>query len=164
MEENGKYELTGWGRKPSDNEKDVKLPSGQLCRVKVLEMEDIIELDLIDALDTFSGKLLEDPRKSKKKKKDEGPMNGFMDLLRDKERSKKLIETINKVIPQAVVIPTVLPIPAEGEERREDGLYVDRIPLPDRFTIFGATFEGFGGGMSDFREESQESVGAVDEG
>lgn len=156
-----KYALTAWGAPKNINEKDVTLPSGQLCRVRELQMEDVLELDLIDAVDTFTGQLIDD-RADGKETSHESDAKSFLTFLRDKEKREKLLKIVDATIPRAVVAPVVLPALPKGRAKKEGFIYVDQIELNDKLAIFTEIFQGFGD-VSKFREEQAEGVGTLAE-
>lgn len=163
-QENDPYALTGWGSQSREKEKDLTLPSGQRCRVRMLGMEDILELDLLDAMDTFSKHLIKDVKKPGKQETEEEDSGlEFLKMLKDGDRMKDLRKTVDKVVPVVVLKPQVWPNPGKNKTPDPGKLYVKDIDLSDKFVIFSAVFEGFGPGMADFREESEKSVGAVEE-
>lgn len=156
-----KYALTVWGNK-ADEGKDFTTPSGQLCRIRKLEMLDILELDIIDLMDTFTKQLVAEPGKSKEQE-EEATGAAFLDMLRDPARRHKVIDAINDVVPRAVIAPAVEPLPEKNYRKVPGTLYVDDLSLEDRFAIFGESFQGWGD-VSKFREEEAEGVGVVAEG
>lgn len=137
----------------------INLPSGLACKAKKLEMEDIIELNLVNELDTFSSLFDDDEKKAAKEEESE---LDFVKRLSEGGQFSRLKTTMNKVIVQTVVEPKVLPEPKDGESRVEGAAYVDRIGFADKMTIFGRVFEGLSA-MSDFREGQDPGVGAVEE-
>lgn len=150
------YAPTAWGNKVS-MEKDLVLSSGQKCRVRKLEMEDILELDILDVMDTFTSQLVAEPDDNK----NSDPME-MLKLLKDSDRREKLMSAINRVIPVTVVAPQVLPDPEPGRPKKPGHIYISMIDLVDKMEIFGAAFDGWGD-VTGFREETQESLGAVAE-
>ncbi len=151
------YAPTVWGVPKSINEKDLVLPSGQRCRVRELEMEQVLELDLIDALDTFTGQLSDDGTPV-----EEVAEKSFLDFLKNKPQREKFLETMDKVIPVVVVAPFVNPNPPKGRAKNPNKVYVSDISLQDKMSIFSSVFSGFGE-VSKFREEQEEGVGDLAE-
>lgn len=158
-----KYSLTGWGKQ--SKEFDIVLPSGQTCLVTKLQMEAIVELGLMNDLDSFTGSIIPDKKSSKKKsakQEEQDTEDSFVNALKDKTQFSKMMGTIDKVVVACVVIPAVTHVPAEGEERRDDVVYTDMIDFNDKLTIFGKVFDGLGG-MEPFRPGSEPALGAVAE-
>lgn len=159
------YALVGWGIGPVT--KDLKLPSGQTCKIEMLDMERILELGLVDALDTFSSGLLPGVAKKgskakTKKQSDEESMADILGLLGDPEKFGKLKETMNKVAVECVVQPKVWADPESDQEPVEGRLYVSRIPFADRMEIFSGAMDGMAE-LGQFREGQEAGVGDVAE-
>lgn len=134
----------------------LELASGQKCLVRKLGMEDIIKLDMLDDLDTFTPQLLP-PEAEGKPKTAVSSIRESLGSMADSSKFGKLESTINKVTIACVLKPKVLPIPLEGEEREEGRAYVDYISFGDKMYIFGEVFEGMSD-MESFREEQTTSV------
>ncbi|WPH57972.1 hypothetical protein SEA_LUCKYLEO_24 [Gordonia phage LuckyLeo] len=148
------YEPTAWGDDSSDLI-DIKLPSGQLCQARKLEMEDIIRLNIINDLDTFSTAFGEEEEKASTNDVE------FLKTIADTGAFDKLIRTLNIIVVDRVVQPQVYAAPDQKKERKPGRVYVDKIKFQDKMTIFGSVFQGLGD-MSDFREESGDGVGTVE--
>lgn len=147
---------TQWKRKKSQFE--VTLPSGQKCLCRSVTMEDILELGILDVMDTFTGQLLAEPES----KEADQSVSATFEMLKDKERRDKFLGAINKLIPKAVVLPRVHEDPFPGYEKEEDKVYVSDIELQDKMEIFAKTFGGWGD-ASTFRPESEKPLGSVAE-
>lgn len=142
------YAPTGWRQKVSV-EFDVMLPSGQLCRVRRLDRNDIIKLRIIDHLDTLLPKLID------------------MDKLPAEEQRKQitkavsedvnLIDNVYTVIDVVVMACCVKPLvtnnkdavlygtPADWEDPNFISIvHLDDIDMEDRQVIFGYAFGGDG--------------------
>lgn len=134
---------TGWGSKARPQE-DIRLPSGQLCRVQRLEREDLFRSNLMSYLDTFSPVLMEDTISSEE---------------RGKRIRKKLSDDPNAIqsmfaaIDQVVMMATVRPRVTDDQNLVDYGgpddwvkptfiatAYIHDITMDDRFAIFGAAF------------------------
>lgn len=137
------YAPTGWKRKERV-EFDVRLPSGQLCKVLRLEREDLFKLNLIQYLDTFTPLLMED-------------------TISDEERERRLKETmaekpdslmnmfvaIDQVVMAASVKPKVTNDPKLvdygqpkdwNNPRFTPVAFLEDIAMEDRMAVFGAAF------------------------
>ena len=166
MSDHEKYHATAWGV-IDDGLFDITLPSGQVCQARKLEMEDVIRLNIVNELDTFSG-MFEDETKEEKKP-EEAPSE--LDVIKKMSNSggmDRLIKTLNTITIDRVVQPKVLPVPFKPgtsepipHAEREPGVYVDVIKFVDKMTIFGKVFDGLGD-MADFREESETGVGDLE--
>ena len=132
--------MAGWGLPvPS---KKVTLPSGAVVRLVQLDVPKMIELDILDKMDSFTGKVLEDPSKKKKKAKE-----AESDTL-DPEKLAGLLEVLDKITVACVVEPVLAHLPEpndDGEIVEEEGVrYVKYVPLADKMKIFETAGEGLG--------------------
>lgn len=177
----------GWGQ----NYEDLTLPSGAICQVRKLQMEDLVDLNIVDEMD-FLGNIVEDehvsrvrntgkqPSKQPKKltkaeqaAKEEAEAN---DIIKDPSKFRKMIKMVDKIVVACVVQPQILDAYYEtinpdtnevgrekipASERIEGKIYSDSIGFEDKMEIFGNVFSGVNK-MSGFREESGEDVGDVD--
>lgn len=144
----------GWGV-PKNLVFDKELPSGAKVRLRKLEISDLIELGLIDQLDTFSPEAIAVVGEAPKEKTEQ----------EDKaEYGKKLIglfEMVDKVVVASLIDPKILPKPKDVNAPREEGLYVDGIPSEDKMSIFEDAAED----MSSFLgvgEGQKSDVGTVE--
>lgn len=182
----------GWG----EVYQDLTLPSGAICQIRSIQMEDLADLGIIDQLD-FLGQLVDThqvqrvkgsnkPSDRPKKKPTKAELaaadeQNTMELLKDKSKFKTMIELIDKIVCAVVVQPAISSAYREtGEERNEQGdvkklyekipysdrqsgvIYSDTINLEDKMEIFDVGFSGVKK-MSNFRNESGEAVGDVDD-
>lgn len=176
------YDLTVW---KVDNESDLRTPSGQLCRVKELGLQEMAELGVIDQMDTLGmlveekhikrvqGKRPQDKKltKAQQAAKEQGEITK---MLKDKKKFGALVTLLDKVAATCVVEPVVenpwVPVdendPEKGErkltrsERLDAALYADVLPFNDKMTIFEFAFKGMGE-LESFREGSTEDVAAL---
>lgn len=128
----------------------VVLPSGQKVKVQPLEMEDVIEMNLINELDTFTGFFSEDTGESSgfemmKKLSEDGP-DGF----------SRFRNTIDLAVMKATVEPRLSRDGANGS------FPIANVPFVDKVAIFGTAFQGLGD-MGDFRSEQDNGVGTLEE-
>lgn len=82
-------------------------------------------------------------------------------LSQNKQQLAEALDLIDRIVTHVVVEPKVLPVPAEGEERDEDALYIDEVDLEDRVFIMDFAV----GGSSDwnsFRQRSAANVASVE--
>lgn len=166
MTEN-KYAVTGWAVQ-GDQQYDLQLPSGQLCLVRKLEMERIVELGIMDALDTFTNQIPMDNKKKSKKVQEGDEARAFMDMLKNKEAFAKLQNTVNTVVMDCVVQPKIHALPEtnpdgdELEPRDPTAVYIDALKFSDKMAIFQDVFDGMGE-MSAFRPGQTDPVGTMAE-
>lgn len=155
------YAVTAWGHS-SVVTRDLVLPSGQRCLIKQLEMQDVLRLDIMDVIDTFTGSLLSSSEKKRKKGKVEEEGADVVRLLADPENFTKMNDAVNKIVVASVLKPQIHPIyPNDQTWFRKDGLiYVDSIAFNDRMEIFNASFESLGD-MTPFRDEQASGLGAM---
>ena len=166
MTEN-RYSLTGWAEKESE-EFDLSLPSGQLCLVRKLKMEDIIKAGLIDDLDYFSTKLVTSGSKKSKNASEQeqtpGDLDGDDGLIRalgDPAKFKKITDVMDKVVALVVLQPQISTKPLHKLGKDAAGkVFIGDIGFDDKIAIFSRTFTGLGD-MSRFHEGEDEGVGAV---
>lgn len=176
------YSPHTWGQAPTW---DFTTPSGQLCHIRGLEMEDLIELDIVDDIDTLSslvnaqhiepvtGKRPQDrqpktPTKAELLAKQEAEgMAVFREMTKDKDGFRRLMFVIDKATVAAVVKPaltsayktdeTKVPV----EERVPGNIYCDSVPMGDRMAIFQAAV-GRLGDLSQFPSGQNEDLDAVE--
>lgn len=168
MPDQSKYSATSWGQPDTF---DVTTPSGQTCLVRKLDIDDIIELDLMDALDSLTGiagqpDFSKQPQNHQRSKaqlaadaaRDEAAATAAM--MKDKTKFKQMVQTIDKVLTAVVLKPTIHVAPADPEDKIEGTVYTSSIGFEDKMFIFDKVFDGLGG-LEPFREESAEVVGDV---
>ena len=140
---------------------DFTLPSQAVVLLKKLQMEDIVELDLVDAMDTFTG-IMATPENNKRKKAvkvDEEAEIGRR-IFGNPKKFKAVMATADRCVTKAVIKPEVQLPPANVDDRVKGVVYTDTIPFADKLAIFNHVFEGIGG-MESFREGPTEDVGDV---
>lgn len=173
------YAVSAWGEEPFQ---DVVCPSGQVCLVKKLGMEDLISLGLTndaDFLSGIAGQKVSNARDSghatKKPTKAQlaDSENNVKDMLKKDPKSfKKFSELVNKIIVAAVQKPQLHLPPmktVEGEEvsdieaRAKGRIYADSIDFNDKMEIFNFTMSGTVD-MTPFRGEPTDAVGDLEHG
>lgn len=177
---NSQYSPTTWGADPVS---DLRVPSGQLCQVKQLTMEDVVDLDIMDQVDSL-GSIVEtehidrvkkpqdhsakQPTKAQKAKQEVEEQQRqeeiTRELLKDKNKFKAMADAIDKVVERVVLQPSIIrPIDDDGNplKQREKGvIYMDSVSFADKMAIFDYCFEGVSN-MESFREERGEDVGSL---
>lgn len=123
---------------------DLDLPSGDLVRVRKLNMNHIFALGITDLRDAFVGDLLSDGD-GQTSGEEESAQKGFAEALLDPERRAKLMGPIDRVVVAAVVCPTVV---FDGESNGEQ-TNVNDVDFVDKVMIFneaaGDVLAAFGG-------------------
>ncbi len=125
----------GWGR--AVPARDFTTPSGGLCQVKDITIEQMIELGVLDKLDSFGKRVLPQDKPGKKKK-----AQSVEEAILEKPQDMfGMFEAIDKVILAAVVQPKLEPKPPKNEDGTEPELdeelrYVHLVPMQDRVAIF----------------------------
>lgn len=121
--------LAGWGMaKPTPM---TELPSGVSVQVRTLDIPLMVELDILDKMDSFTPKVLE--TKSGKKKTEDPKMTP--------EKLLGLVEILDKITVACVIQPKISALPEDGV--REEGVrYVDKVSIGDKMEIFQASFKG----------------------
>lgn len=157
------YEATTWGKnKGKTKGHPITVPSGQTCLVKRPGVEGLIELGLLDKVDSLTG--LVDQKHIKRVK---GEKTVDVDTLaKDKESLMMVLKTVNEIVVHVVLEPQVLPVPVAGEdgtipERDNDAVYVDDVDLEDKMFIFQYAIGG-SKDLEKFRQQSKQDVGSVD--
>lgn len=135
---------------------DLDLPSGGKVQVRMLEVEDLIELEIMDKMDELGGIVQTDhidrvkgtnkpsdrPKKKPTKaeqvaldeKRDKEETQRFLDLVKDKKRFTPLQHVIDKVIAFAVVQPVINLAFEDAMAESPDGPVKTavKIPMKDR--------------------------------
>lgn len=160
------YAPAGWTG--TDNF-EIDVPSGGKVLARKISMEDIVDLGLVDKLDTFGNIVGKGSKKAKGKTRaqDEGMSEEeiLAKRLGSKANFKKMVDIINEIMVVAVIKPPLFAKPPTEDERRDGLFYVDRIPFQDKMHIFNLVFsEQMGGdGMEDFREGPEQGLGTLAE-
>jgi hypothetical protein len=135
------YAVTAWG----ETEYDFRTPSGQLCRMKKLRPEELVEAGLLDRITRLPAFADAEVRKAE----GQPPLSS----IPSKEDLAVVVETLDELIPMVVVKPHVARVPKDGEGRVEGVVYTDMIELTDRIAIMERAVQGVSK-MDKFREES----------
>lgn len=155
------YAPTGWSRLHR-KEFDVTLPSGQLCRLMRLEREDLIRLNLMSYLDTFTPLLMD-----KSISKEERDKRIRESVANDSNAMSTMFMAIDEVVMAASVRPKI----TNDEAKADYGspadwtnpdfiatAYINDISLDDRFTMFA---EAFGRSMDDLKSFLEQEGGVA---
>jgi hypothetical protein len=159
-------------------------PSGNKCVIRELELDDVLDLGIIDRMDSLTGIVQEDhiDRVSGKKKKGKQLEKSkskddmaFMRSLKDKDKRAEVTEMIEMIAVACVVKPklhspwindpnSATPDNPDGRrkleknEREPDKAYVDYVNFVDKLAIFHEVFGGMER-LQQFREAADEGVG-----
>lgn len=132
--------------------------SGQTLLIHRVDMTDILKLGIANELDFMSKALMDSPQKQ-----DSTPQDAVNEAIKKASNFDKMEVMVNKVCLAGIIKPKIHDIPppdGDGNRHHQPGLfYVDQIPWDDRMELFSVIFES--GGLSDFREEQEPSVGNV---
>jgi hypothetical protein len=153
------YAPTGWRRKQR-NEFDLELPSGQMCRVMRLERDDLIRLQLLEYMNTFTPMLMDASMD------DATRQNEIRDTIQDNpEALGKMLTAVDKVVLAATIRPRI----TEDRKKINYGteqdwadpnftatVHLDDIDTFERMYIFGAAF---GRSMDDLKSIFQQTPG-----
>ena len=123
---------SGWGQvKPTI---ELDLPSGSKVLIQELDIPKMIELGVLDQLDSFTGKVLpKEPKKGKKAKKEEEPE------MPDGEQLGVIMTVMDKVVAAVLIEPKVEYI-EDIANADPSKIYSNLIPLPDKMEIFNKGF------------------------
>lgn len=142
--------LAEWGMAKADPK--LTLSSGVEITYRPLDIPKMVDLDILDKMDSFAPRVLDSGKKSKKKETEDPEMTA--------EKIVALVGVLDLVTVACVVSPEIHPEPEDGE--LVPGLrYVNKVSMTDKMEIFQAAFEG----MEDlFRigGEQEAPVGAVE--
>lgn len=144
-----------WNRVHKE-EFDVELPSGSFVRLRKLSKSDIFNLNIVEALDSFTGGLIEPQTEEEQASNDKIAAEAIM----DPEKRGKLFNTVDRVVLAAVVSPRVV---ATGDTTEEQINVVD-IEIDDKFKIFREAFGEQMDALKSLREEQAPVLGSVSEG
>lgn len=151
------YAPTGWGKK-NRTEFDVNLPSGQLCRVMRLERDDLLRLNLIEYLDTFTPLLMDQSMSDAQRE------SSMEQMVKDNPESLgKLFKAVDRVAMAASVKPKIVEDESKANYGNESDwinpnfvpvAFIDDIDTIDRMVIFAAAF---GRSMDDLKSVFREA-------
>jgi hypothetical protein len=141
------YAASAWG---TATDFEVTVPSGQKCLCRELTVERLIEMGLLQAINSLesivANKVL--PAAQGQRPPAEIDMSA---LVKDADKLMLVLDLVNAIVCEAVVAPRVHPVPEEGEERVAGLVYVDSIAMGDRFALFSEV-TGNLEGLATFRQ------------
>lgn len=149
-----RYAPTSWGRPDTSNEPfEFTTPSGQICLIRRLGMDDILRMGMVDKLDFFSKSMSEDDA--------EKPNEAREDEIKKSVLSNfgQMDDAIGAIVVAGVIAPSIQPTPDHAALKKAGVIYVDSIPFNDRVALFSEILDTEG--LSTFRKESEDGVGDV---
>ncbi len=149
-----RYAPTTWGRPDTSNEPfEFTTPSGQICLIRRLGMDDILRMGMVDKLDFFSKSMSEDDA--------EKPDEARADEIKKSVLSNfgQMDDAIGAIVVAGVIAPSIQPTPDHAALKKAGVIYVDSIPFNDRVALFSEILDTEG--LSTFRKESEDGVGDV---
>lgn len=132
-QEEDRYAVVAWGQL----DEELRVPSGQLCRVKKLDFVDLMASGMLDKLNTLSGVV------DKHVKKGEGaPPIDPLKMMTDKRTAVQMAELISQVVCMVVTVPKVEMPPKDPAKRVDGVVYADTVGLTDKMEIFSHAMGG----------------------
>lgn len=178
------YSISSWGQPTTF---DFKVPSGGTCLMRRLDVEDLVELDVLSEIDRLSSLVSAEhiepatsgrrvPQDHKPKKPTAAQQKAEQDeavrkMVSNKEDFKVLAWVMDGVVAAAVIEPALIRsyegdkddyVKIAYEKRVAGQIYTDSVPFADRMQIFNNAI-GSLDGLANFREESGEGVGTVED-
>jgi len=153
------YAPTGW-RKRNRVEFDLEMPSGQMCRVMRLERDDLLRLNLMQYLDTFTPMLFESQLSDAERQQE------MVSLVQsDPQALSKMLKAIDKVVLACTIKPQITEDSAKVNYGNENDwadpnfvatVHLDDVDSFERMYIFGSAF---GKSMDDLKSVLQQAQG-----
>jgi hypothetical protein len=185
------YKVSSWTTE-REREREYTTVSGEKCMVRDLEMEDLIELEILNEMDSLTTLVQEQHidrvagKKTSKKALEkaaqearEAERRNMMSLMKDTEKWSKISSVLDKIVTHCVLSPQLLdpwildpnnasPKNPTGRrkltknERVPGEAYLDYIDLRDKIGIFGEVFHSMED-LEKFRDESTEDLGDMED-
>lgn len=142
---------------------ELEVPSGNVCLVRkpdgmrVFMSKGMIPNSLMPIVQTA----IAEGGKGNAKPVD--PSKLMAEVLEDPKKLQDMMSLIDAVVCDIVLEPKVCPVPAEGEERDDEVLYVDEVDMDDRMFLFQFAV----GGTKDlerFRGEQASTMASISDG
>lgn len=153
------YAPTGW-RKKVRQEFDLELPSGQMCRIMRLERDDLLRMNLMEHLDTFTPMLMEGSLSDEER---QAQMEAT--VKENPAALQKMLGAVDKVVLACTVAPRITEdeklVNYGGPEDWANPKFVATVHINDtdtfeRMFIFGAAF---GRSMDDLKSLLEQTEG-----
>jgi hypothetical protein len=140
-----------YGLRRVREEFDLALPSGSFVRLRRLDQNDVIRLNLIEVLDGFTPDLMTSLRDTDAASNDE-----VVRALSDPDRNKKMFGPVDRVVAACVVKPAV----SLDDPSSDDGELVNvaDVDLVDKLAIFNAAFGEQLSALKSVRSEPQDGA------
>jgi hypothetical protein len=126
------YAASVWGTQTAF---EVTTPSGQKCLVRELTVERLIEMGLLELINSLESIVSNDVLP--KVGGEQAPTVDMNQLMKDPSKLMRVLDLVNTIVCEAVVAPKVHQVPADGASRVQGQVYVDSIGMEDRFALFG---------------------------
>lgn len=152
------YAPTAWGQ---PKERDFECPSGQLCRVRRVDIMDLMAGGILNDMDFLTSMVTSEhiPNGQNAGRSSAKAVQG---ITGNEENMIKFRHVMADVLVRVVVAPMLLPVPQEGEGRLDGAVYVDTVNMTDQIAIFNWAVTGKEATeLTRFRDETQESLGNV---
>lgn len=154
------YAPSAWAQSKVGSTFDLRVPSGQLCKIQQLSLQDVIFKGLADSLDLVTSTINDLHVSGKKGKPTKADVEkAGLKLLSGKDRDK-IFKTIDDVVLLSVVAPVISPLPGEDEKRDPDKIYIDMVQLDDKMYIFKIVMADIEEAAT-FREGPTEDLGRL---
>lgn len=151
-----KYALSSWGASAYE---DLHLPSGQLCLVKRVGIEGLLQAGVIHDIDPLQ-KLVREHEDRVQGKDAPDANQQMMEILKDDTQIASLIHLLNRVLCYVVEKPNVQMAPNDVTKRVDGVVYTDSVELEDKLYILTWTIGG-AEKVAQFRKEYEESLGGL---
>lgn len=163
------YAPKQWG---GPSEEDFLCPSGQLCRVRNVDMFDLLSGGLLNNVDFLTAIVKDEhiPNAARRpgQQSEDPSVRAVKALAGNDEDGKNMAafrDAIDAVVLRVVVKPQLWPIPPEGEARVDGCIYIDSVKTSDKIAIFNWAVTGEKSEqLKQFREGSGQPVGTVEPG
>lgn len=141
------YAPTAWGQ----YDEEFRVPSGQKCRVRKLDINDMLTSSFIDELSTLEGVVDKHVRRGQ----GQPPIADPVKLLQDKRTSRQMAGLVSQVVCLVVTAPKVEMPPESWGDRLEGVVYADTISFQDKIAIFEKAM-GEVRSLETFRSQSEQ--------
>lgn len=128
------YAATTWG---GNDEYDFRTPSGQLCLIRKIDTERLVEAGILSKVTRLSGLVQQGIDTSEGKP----PVKGVSAILDEPEKAREVIEVINALVVSLVVQPQLY-VPVEGKPAPAGAINVNKVQLGDRIAIMEEAMGG----------------------
>lgn len=159
------YAPSTWGQ-PA--ERDFTCPSGQVCRVRRVDVMDLLSGGLLNNVDFLTAVVRDQhiPNANSPAGADpEAAVDAIKKMSSAGADMAGFRETIHSVVMRVVVRPALHPAPAPGDDRKNGVVYIDSVPMTDQTSIFNWAITGQDEeSLKQFRRKAGESVGDVEHG